>query len=421
MHLHKYIPEEKSILEMGMESIDFQFDEKYIALLRAELKTIQKQDFTETNIAESNFSKILEDMTGLKIRFEVFSGVNAAVFWPKSFSNHPFYGDFERNYTSNASTKKDLSTMQVSSYGIDLKKGKIYGTLTKHVHKMRLGTGIFSAKANYTVDEALAILFHEVGHLMSFYEWAYRLNSTNYLLSEFTKRLLEANISDRMVIITKANKQGLCKDVKKELLAAKTADEVRVLVMDSQVRASRSDLGTNIYDVRGWEMLADQYVVRLGLGASLHTGLRKFGGIDTITSRWVKFTAESIFYIAATVAAVVVNPLIFAFLILVFIIPVDHINYVYDTPFQRLKVIRQQTIARLKVAPTPEAKKVIMAEIAAMDAISEKDVASLNVVQFIQKTFFPFGRARYRNLRTQQVLEQLANSELSYSLELLKS
>ncbi|QAX96019.1 hypothetical protein [Vibrio phage vB_VmeM-Yong XC32] len=431
--------------EVSMEAIDFQWDRDDVKDIVETIDRIRQEGWNDRNIKASGLDEKVTAMVGAKVNIGAFEGANAYVEFPKALGDHPFYRSYMDYYGIDweADTKAQTVFMKKHEnfhWRVNRTTGRIEGAPEHYEHIIKLGTEFYHKNTPYkfTSEELAAILFHELGHLVSFYEWGYRQSITNFVLTGFVQAVIGAKENaDKMNYIFELQQEhGIGKGSEKAILNAKNEDELRVVMYNECIEKSRSDLGLNIYEVRSWESLADQYVSRMGLGVHLAKGMNKLDRAwhTERRTRWgnaVSFAATMTIYLASTfytglLAAAALSgggsiPLAlvcFAFVQLVLLSNMyaeSKIQQsVYDNPKRRVEVIRLETVARLKDAKDRDTRKMVAMEIEAIDELLENYEDALGVFQWFGKTFFPAGRKAYRSLKGQQLLEDFSNSNLNY-------
>ena len=111
----------------------------------------------------------------------------------------------------------------------------------------------------------------------------------------------------------------------------------------------------------------------------------------------------------------------FAVLILLILMLTDQHQEMYDNPRKRFEVLRKDLIARLKGVSDPVAKKRILDNLDEMQGVISLYGKEFRLYAFLQGTFGPVGRGRYRHKTSQQLLEEFANSELNVAAARLET
>lgn len=409
-------------LAPSMEAIDFQFDTKLIDKVIKTIDKFREGPATTKALRACGLQEAIKECSGLTTELEIVSEMNAAVLFPKSLRNHPFFEEYMREYVSTGHERKDVKQIGKFSAGVDLRTGKVHGTIADHKHEIMIGLPIIGKGSGFSTRSVAAIIMHEVGHLFTFYEYANRVSSTNFLLTDIVDRVIkEPDTRQKMLIIKEATQEGLLRGGEKALLEAKTMDQARVVAYNTEVNRSRSDLGIDIYDIRAWEQLADQYASRFGLGRDLIAGLNKMEkdyGYEKVVT-WSQVASQCVFIVIGSAFSVLaLTTLWTAWLGALFLLGIglafcgEAQARVYDDPRKRFEVIRKEMIARLKTAPTKEIRKATIADIDAVDLIIADYQDGYGAIEFIQQRFYPSGRKTYRSIQSQQLLEDFANSEL---------
>lgn len=441
-----------SMEQVSMEAIDHQFNRDDIEELVKAVAKARETRFTQSSVDLSGMAELIQRITKLKVIINVTQDVNAAVIFPKALKNHPFYTEWMRVFEQTDGVDPHKQELYLKKHGnfpfrVDLRTGYVEGAPTEYNHVMNLGVGLFGKNNTFrlTSEELAAIILHELGHLVTFYEWGYRQSCTNFLLAAVCETIFAEKDKDaRLNFIYKVQEEtGHLRGLEKTLSELDDVEKMRAIVYSSEQQRARSDLGENIYDIRSWEALADQYVTRMGKGKALASGLSRLDAAYSAEtrSRWATFASASltvIGYLATTWFTGLIVGLTVAFAPV--FLPLAVVNFIwvqfdfymtafssdpnakkYDTDMKRIQVIRKELVSRLKSAPDRETKKVVMDEIKMIDVILKDYRQELAMGRAVLSVVTPTGRKQYRQKKTQQLLEELANSELLVSAELLEA
>ena len=408
-----------SDLNISIEGIDAQHDSMLVHDLRVALTTVRKQSrVNQTVIRSTGISKIIAKHTGLDIQVRVVEGLNAYVLPPEVNKNNPIYENASRWFRTNSESDALMEHSDVISGTVDLKRSRVTGDFTKISTYMGIGESLLYKGSKFSIDETLAIMMHEIGHVFVSLELTARATSTNYLMVEVSRRLLNADTKEQRIDILKDTEKalGTTIDDKDKISEQKRSNATyRTIVLSAASKEIKSQWGENIYDLRSFEQLADQFAVRHGLGRALATGLdkvmRAVGYVEyrhPATFAFFKALEVSLaIFILAFGNAFHIGLCIFA---LIMFRPMDEI---YDKPRDRLGKMRQEMIGSLKDRSLDKKlRKSILKDIDVIENL-EKDIIQYNdIIEFVWRNVLPWGRKEQCDINTQMKLERLANNKL---------
>lgn len=408
----------KILEELALEAIDHQFGTEMVDELRTELRELRTNTrVSSKQINETDIPAIMKKYTGLTIKMGVIDDVNACVMIPELTREHPLLNNDYREFYPIGKGNKIIRNNGFFKGGVNLKLGRVYGDIAEYPHEIYLGRPFVTKGSDFTVDEVLGIFLHEVGHLMSFYEFLFRMASTNFLLEDFTQRLLEIKSKEKRALLIKEYENAANKEImgSEFLEKANSADEARVIILNSEVVSCRTEVGESVYDYRGWEMLSDQYVTRLGLGRALGTGLAKMTKMFNGTS----IKSDLLYYGLNILGHTFLTAVTYGMWI-PFIMLVGGLETTYDDTKKRIDVIRKGMVSRLKEDISPETRQVILEDIEQLDIAAADFIDRLDLVLLLKSVVGPSTRRGYKSRRLQMALEHFAASEMRVAAERLE-
>lgn len=393
---------------ISQESIDFQspafFKELTIAF--TELKAAKK-GAAESEVVP-RLSAVVKHHTGLNIAFNI-GNIDPCVDIPQVDKNHPLVNSLIRNYVSSS----DGLTMIHNAGGqvrgsVNLTTGKVTGIFTEVKSTINLPLKMFSGD-KYSAEEIAAVTLHEVGHLVTYYEYITRTVTTNQVLAGVSKALDgSGNIEQREAVLLSAKQALKLKDFDEKELAKSTNTKVVEVVLVSQiVKQTESELGSNVYDFSSWEMLADQYVARYGAHRHLVTALEKIYG-----SMWNISFRSLPSYLAMEALKLVM--LFLAPGIAVFFIVMDGSgDGTYDRPGVRMKRVRNQIVENMKdkeLSKDDHAR--LAADLVVIDDVIKRIEDRRQFLEVVWNTISPSSRKAYKQELLQRDLEAIAANDL---------
>ena len=407
---------------LGLEAIDFQTSHplgKALDIAVTSVRSLQK--VTTRNLSNTKLASIVQSITGLNLDFEVDPDTFAATMVPDVDKNNPLIGDWAKRYMKSASSNSLLAKKDVIKGGVDLEKARVTGDFTEFKGTIYLGDSLLNKSSPFTVSEVVAIILHEIGHNFVYLEMLGRMVSTNYVLSEAANRLLGTVDKQRKFEIMYEIEEGAGIDItdKEALLPMSNKAGITTVLINDAIFKSRSELGVNIYDARGFEKLSDQFATRMGYGKDLATGLDKLyrliGYGPAYRGRVMNIFIQVIKVLLFLVAGIL-NPFI-----AILILCSNPLDDVYDKPKKRIEGIRNELSAALKAKNLSKRQKLsILEEIDVMDGVTADMTEYLGVYEWIWGAIYPGGRKQRTTIEIQQSLERLSNTRLSESLTRLE-
>lgn len=396
-------------LDLGLEAISFQ-SRAFGNAITDEVRTLRKlAKMDNRDLKDSNLSKLVKKYTNLDVTFTYISYMTAAV----SSDLFQVGTDFIKTFTKFDSDPSLLSKSGIDEFGIDLR----YGLITKMPKNIKTTIYINDEMMHaLDADEMAAVILHEIGHIVSLVAMMSRFVTTNYFLSDFANELLD--LKDEKLRIALIENDELAskylKHNKKELASASNIEATTLIILNSEVGRSRSDFGNNVYDVRGCEALADQYVSRMGYGLELTRAIGKF---QEHSKGWYIYNS-----VLVTIG-MILNPVYFVvssvFLATVAIGTIA-IPDTYDKPKDRVMAIRNDMVKRLKGAKGPEVKEIIK-QLDSIDFdVFDDGILHVDILTFILSLLIPVFRSNKKTINIQKALEQLSASQLNVTKAKLK-
>lgn len=393
------------------ESVDFQTNSQLAKKLADELDGLSPKvrelgewpkasDFSSL-LNKSKLNEIILEYTGINIVFGFHEAFNMCVFPPSInrdtvISSKPL-AFYKKSHDFHKHAKGESMTVNV-----DLKRGFVTG-VEKIKTKVLISNAFFF---NYDGRHIAAPLVHEIGHIISLYYSLGNAAVPNFLLTEFTERLLDTKDKEvRVKLVSGLDKKIVDLKDQNALINANSEDEARVLLIDGFTKRNRSEYGNDYYDQRTWEAMADNFVVKHGLFVELAVILR------STSATKLRFPIQLLIL------------LLEGFTILGFI--TFGYNWAkggddYDNDIMRISVLRKQAIASLKTAGNDEQRK-ILKDIDRVAKLIEGDSDFFTLGEKVAQLLIPSVRRSRTNKRTQQALEHFSQSEMNVLTTRLKN
>lgn len=387
----------------GTEGISINNDSKLGSFIEAEIKSLRRSGVKHEQTLKG-VGDILYKMVGISANIKIVPGANAFVHCPAVDRNHVYNYDYAAYAQMGAQGRKMLASDKLVRGGVDTDKVLVTGAFTDLEFKIGIGSAFFDTSEAFTAAEATAVLLHEVGHIFGYLELMYRTTTTNYILDEVVMRMNGTFNERKMYEILKESKKRGYTLPEEDILKTKDLEMTKVLILKQGVDDVKSDLGYNIYDIRGNEALADQFATRLGYGRALSTGLAK------MHAPMGTFSSTARILLSFATFAVSIWPLVGIPIVLDIAFGPDT---TYDDNVSRPDVIRQQLSRKLMGANLDDdTKQSLIEDIDAIEAAWDNagDVKTLGL--FLWR-YTPWGMKRSNLMKLQKELEKLANNRFA--------
>lgn len=402
-------------LSSALEAVKFQVEPVLFTAVSQHMKKIRAaKDYTATSKETMDLSDTLRKHTGISITVMYASSqdCNAFVRLPDLDRNHPLLAGFRQHFVGSSVSilefrKNKTQTLEGS---VDLVKGKVGGIYSDLDCEVYLTMGLMET-TSFNHEELAAILLHEVGHLMTYFEYIHRTVTSNYALLAVAEEIITKDTVKRIELIDATSKHfNYDADKLDGLKTTRSKDVAYTILITTHIQKVRAELGANLYDKRGCEHLADQYASRMGAGTSLVTALAKMNRRSPSrysTAGFILF--EGFKLLLTALASFAISPLVLV-LILVAYDPTDKI---YDDPEARMRRIRNELLGGMKDRSIPKERKERMKkDLEIIDAAMADFNDRRTFYEFLYTTFLPGIRNQTKQMQKQQELEALANNEL---------
>lgn len=406
------------LLNVAKEAIAFQDGNLFSKLNKCieDIRKAQKsnKNYKPTEALESLRVLIFKE-TNISLKFD---NGGPAVMLPFINKNHIFFdkelfqaleayqvfGDEQMRQL----LKKRKNAMSVKG-SVDLKNSKVDGVYSEITCDMYLPPYFFT-NTHFSVEEAAAVILHELGHVFTTFEFVTRFTSTNFALEVLSRAYDNAKTEEQKeAIFISFKNEGYLKARQADILKeTKSKEDALIVFFDSQIENTISDLGASVYDVNGCEYLADQFATRHGAGVHLTTALTKYVPTEGRTPL-TYIISLAVFAVVGSVAGVVGTLLFFVLGILV----EDKRNDIYDNMYSRLNRIKHQIIQKIKEGQVPNKDlPTILKGIEVIEANMLKYKDDLDYMSKLAYIFRPSYRAAHNQEKLQKFLENMAYNPL---------
>lgn len=413
----------------SLEAVQHQLDNTLFKSLAAEFnQLLEMSQPTKRDVEALPIGDLVFKHTGINIKFvcEPYHGFNAYVQIPQINKNHPLLRDWVKEYYTHDDAirlLKQLKTNKLTGY-VDRKKARVSGFFSELEPVVAIYLGMFYTYNGFkmTGEELAAAILHELGHLFSFYELLANQVTTNQALRAVKETFLNSNdVTLRIDLLKKIDEATGTTIADKDVVAQTVKSETALasVLLKTTVEATRSDLGSSIYDRRGFEYLSDQFAARLGAGVHIATGLDKMNrlyGHESYNGRMTHFFSQVtsvIGFLFLSVFSLGLWPV----LCLLFGDPIlnDETDS-YDRPGERFARVRRELVDSLKRQNiSKELKAQILADIEKIKEIESKVKDRWGVGAKVYGFLFQSARVARNKIAQQQLLEELSNNSLYVS------
>lgn len=416
-------------LLISLEAISFQKDEKFfLALINAftEFRTTER---TKADIDKLNLllSDIVRKHTRISTLFEVNKrkSIGAWVIPPTIDRNNPLVAAFAKAMDGHSYQGMLIVRRRMDSIGyVDLHKGTVHGIYEKVMTAIQLSNGFLMTDV-MDVEEQAAVVLHEVGHIFTYFEYLGTHVKMNYALSSVTAEVMRTNDHQRRVQILEdlSHVEGYSFDIN---AAAEIKDGItlQTILIGEGLKKVRSELGSDIYDLKGAEYLADQFAARHGAARANVTGLTKtamYGSSLSLRSNGTFVIVEAIkavVWLTASTATLGGA----AWVTIIYGIIANPVADRYDTPKDRFTRIKHQVIEALKDPEnSPERRKALLEDIEVIERIEETVTNRRTLFEYIFTNIVPSHKKQWKQQVLQQELEAIAANPLFIASAKLQS
>lgn len=389
-------------------------------------KDIKKNKSSNLAVYTDSLPDLIKKYTGLTVEFDFTNGCPGAIFvFPfnrnsillKEYIRNKYYVPGETAILKDSINKKGV---------VDLDNGKVSGIFSTYKHKMYIDFYVNLIVFQLTVRQTVAIMMHELGHAITYYEMSNKLSTTNQALAELNENLI--NGSD-----TPAKREYIFRELSGSLNLSN--DKFVDLINEE----NRTILGYKMfklylegvdslrkefkYDETSSEYIADNFAVKHGYGRDIIEALDKLsaGSIEKSTAAYYYAHFATILFDFIVVPVAIIATLGGIFMPIMLFIGLLHfmannINYkdmTYDDLKDRYTRIRNTMISQLKDRSLPkEVSAQIIEDIELVDKMIADTRKFESAFSAIVNFVLPSGRRTKVRINKDQLLEQLASSDL---------
>lgn len=376
----------------------------------------------ETVIPE--LSAIIAKHTLLKnveVRVDPELRQNAYVMVPMLFKNNPMMYDYWREWfgeeleeDSTKALKKAKAPNQLDAW-VDRAESKVYGWYQELKIPIVLSyDAIVKLESSWdvTAEEIVGILMHEIGHVFSFLIAMTYTARTNQVLYDAHKQLMGVgSVEDRVRILRQiAGRENIDIEDAASLAKNNNKDAITTVIVGGLLKQMRSELGNDVYDMRGFEALSDNFATKHGFGLELVTALDKMPSMKSYKAKAAGQFLNAFMELTINLILSVGTFGIWALLLFFVCNPTEKI---YDDPKDRYQRIRNELLNQLKDGSLDKSRKQkLIADIGEIDKIMAFYHGKRGVYEAIYEFIKPEGRDANLARKLNQQFEKMANSDL---------
>ncbi len=380
-----------------------------------------------------NIGAVVRKHTGLNIDIKLdrdLNLVNACALPIILDPNNPFLqwihdiglGEVAEDWTT--TRKKILPLTKELRGAIDLHHSKVSGVFSKIPTEIYMGAGLWR-RAGMTAGEVAAICLHEIGHVFTFFEMILHTTTTNLTLMCAKRDINKMPSHEERVKLVYDVADAL--EVKVEnvdkLASPNTAPTdfmaIFMAATSNSGMANTTQHGGK-YDLRSSEVAADQWANRHGAGRDLALGLGKMYHGDVASMPiFIQAFIDIIGlcrWIALVVFGAAMMPALSAIIVLLtlgWLGLADPEFRIYDDPQERLLRLRKDTVHNLKSnLYNAKVREILLADLKQIDEIAAKFKDYRSIMNRLWIFIGSNRRAQYKQMRLEQELENLSNSNL---------
>lgn len=413
----------------SLEVIDFQDGGLHKALSDEIRRCRSAKDVYEA-FENSNIPKIIKEYTNISTTLSVEKGaweINAGIYPPVLDKNHPLIDDWISAIIKQQDAVKVIQRAGKPLNGsVDLAKGRVRGYYEQIECPFVITEGLVHNQS-ISPEGISAVILHEVGHVMGYFEYMGYLYRTCFVMASVVRSFYGTDsIKEREHILTTyENVTGVALDNKKALSETKHPEALQVIIIRSMIEKKRHETGNAVYDKRSFEQLADNYVARQGAARDLAITLDKMhrDWNDPYIVNWffhaIQVIIDAMILVWMGIGIVVAGP-IFKIVLGVMLLGVATANdpnqKIYDDVGDRIANLRRQLVEELKdKRTTPIRKKQIVQDIKDVEDI-EKGIGGYRPLFVSLWLLMSRSRRQAQNeVTVQKEIEELASNQLYVS------
>lgn len=380
------------------------------------------KNITTATLRGVGMEKIIKSRTGLTVQLHVWDEPGMAVLVPQINKSNPIINRMVKMLSDNKDGTEFLKANDLIDGTVNLQMGTVSGDFAKVSSDMHINSNMVWSGSSYTVREATATLLHEIGHLIVYMFMLGRTTHTNYIITEASARLSNSSTKEQRIKILHAVEDSYGEDIPGiDTVAEKRRhnDAYRVTFLQLAAKESESQIGTNIYNSRMFEALADTFAARHGYAKDLAVAIdklyRSFG--DKVYTNSTVHAVNSVIKVLIFTGSIMSGqPYLIGYAAGAFLGSIllnSPLDVIYDPLPKRLDKIVSQLNDGLKDRSISKERKVrILDDIKTIEALISDTKDNQDVIEFVMRYILPHGRKQEGMVVVQERLEKMLNNKL---------
>lgn len=380
------------------------------------IEKLKRKEYNDRE-AEAKLNECIKKYTNLTVASKIdrsMGFINAFVETAEFDQAHIFWEQWAQEYDEfTGRMKKPLNG---STGYIDSVNGKVGGIFAEYVNKMTLTGALIN---ELSPEQTAAVILHEIGHTYTFCYYLGHVAISNLVITQAVRSALKQKDLDKRTKIIKQAADylnlneydfidegdvGVGPEYSHELKA-------ETLMLNVYRIRHKSATGTDIYDIRSCEQLADQFAVRHGAGYALATATDKFEGRNGAGPRsrvgvWFSRLTTTLSIILMGMISFGIIPL----LILLGVVGMSH-EKMYDDPSYRIRLIKQNMIDRLKTLTMDKDERASL--LRQIDKIQQVERNNKDDSPIVRSIAYALSKARTKEMNTEKMQKYLEDMVFS--------
>lgn len=422
---------------LGLEAIQFSQSKLFYVELTALITKLKAAEDPIKSPVLNRISKLITEHTNIRAKIVVEKAhyINAWVYYPKIERNHPLLEAIARRWSGINAQGLAITKRDVDSIGyVNWQEGKVYGVYQEVDIAIHITTGaingnyvVVGTTTTLTSAEIAGIILHEVGHVFGYFEHLGSKLTRNIAMITLIERLFteeKRTESQKILLLTEAKAALNLKGLNVESASTiNSKTELQVVLVDAEATRLRSEVGSDLYDIKSFEYVADQYATKQGAGVAVVTALAK---MDRATNNDaymspLKFTffetAKLLSFIALSIWSSGIIPLVTIFLG----VTINPSTNSYDKPKDRFIRIRQTLVSELANQHSKVPRRDLLDDIALIDTITSAMQTNRTLYEYIFTTLVRSHRHALDQQRIQKDLEAIGMNDIFVSAARLQT
>lgn len=402
---------------LGIEAIKFKSDKKLFIELTAAIGKCRGKLATSSNLRKSGMKEAIQKRTQLNVTtVDGSEGYNACVHVPMMDKNHPLIADFRRHSAGDYHSFEMMDkTTDLIEGTVSCKDGVVSGMFAKIPIAVIVGLKLLR-NIKLKDAEIAAVVLHELGHATAYFEKLDATLTSNFAIEATAETFFKSQDRTKRIKVLDRYEElrGVSIEDRQALADEMSKDGFKVVLLRKEIERSVSVYGSNIYDMTGFEFLADQFATRHGAGLELVTALDKLNRFYGSRSYWntaVFYTWEIVYDTLMLLSFF--NGGLFKKAMLISLLFADPFTQrIYDEDRDRIERIRRDAMTALKDKDlSKEEKSRITESVKQMEQVMSgmKDKHTLR--ELIHMVTRPKLRKQLNQKEIQQRIEELSSSE----------